>query len=116
MITHRKLQLIQQQQKLYNIQKKNSSFHLSSNFLKNKIYSKCDIGKQTSPEMQLPVHWNRHGLLIKIPSAQQVCTRKVGGIKPPRSLEGKTLFKEHKSYFGVSIKMFDSVVLRQIPG
>lgn len=41
----------------------------------------------------LPVHRNSYSLLIKIPRAHQICTGKVGGIKPPSSL-GKEM--EHK--------------------
>lgn len=36
----------------------------------------------------LPVHWNSDSLLVKIPSAHQICTGKVGGIKPPSPLDG----------------------------
>lgn len=47
---------------------------------------------------RLPVHRNSYSLLIKIPRGHQICTGKVGGIKPPSSL-GEEIFKKASQFF-----------------
>lgn len=55
--------------------------------------AECDMGtvfiNENAVFYHLPVHGDGYSLLVKIPSAQQVCTGKVGRIKPPRSLDGE---------------------------
>lgn len=78
-------------------------------FYQNTDKSRVDVSNS-------PVHGNRYSLLIKVPSAQQVCTRKVRSVKPPSTLDGGGLKSCCSVLFRTIRIILKKVVLEREPG